>query len=696
MVIFLIEDKNALRIKYFIFYNFQTDFNSNPDAFLFLREPVKVKTSLKSFPVLEGRLVMASAGKKKNLNHYAIDGYSFKSHDDFLRTKSESEAISSLETVLTEEPEQILDSIDAVLEQTLEEIIESTTELDPFEIVDNEEFSDQLATEIASEIIKEFESTSPENFLTEDGKSIITLPDSTVTYVDDSENVMVTATFPTENIEVDEFGNDATTQSTAESTDELIEPTERTNVRVNRYIESPSARRPLTIDNKPSILSANADVGKFFKDLRNKFEKNIPALSMKKEIESMGAELTTQGSVYDTNDIDTVTSSDANVYEFLTSISNNYDSLVEEATTLKEEKDDAFLTTESEFDTTEFTTHDPRFHFEIEAEDEEMKDSTPVPTTTTTTTEITTTTTSTEFNELSTTTPVPVKKYKTPKKKKSSSDAFNFFQEFTQEDVDILKSLFRNAAKTNKNSRNRRTKEKRSHPDEFFKDLLKKASPKLKVFAKSVINEEVTTTLAPETTTILSTTTDASLKTTLRTTPPMTETTTIESEVEYPEQVSNNNEENTANQEVTEDEPKNNRIDDTPHFKRAAQNSIFSSDLVSPFANLKEKFKIESQFPEALPIAQPKPIAQPLPQLSEANFKKPGWVERLEQETSEEREQRLEHDLQKMIKFVGILSKIDGFFMDRTKSAVRKLSTLIDDDVPEHNKRRKRRNQFHY
>lgn len=661
----------------------------SPDAYLFLTEPVKITASKKSHPGLEGRLVMASGTKKKNLNNYAISGYPHNFVGDMLPPSStfiENDKVSTSESDFIDDDNQEFSSVDEPVEDIAEEIsdYETTTSTDdPFVIVDDEEMSDKIASEIADEIIKELEAQSPpENFLTNDGKTLITLHEySTGDYKDDSENVLVTSTFSSDITDVDEFGKEITSTSPTINSIDDIETSDKSSIRVNRYIESPRKTQQNSInsvDNKPSVLNANINVEKFFKDLREKWEKGIPSLAIKKETEALDVE-TTEHTIFETNEIDAVTDDSVNVYEFLTTVSNFYGSDIETTENYEDEKD-IISTTEYPSEYSAATTFDPRFHFLDDDQEDDL----------TTTTEIISTTpdsamvpSTIETRETLTTTPIPLKTHKSPKKKKSSSDTLNFFKEFTQEDIDVLKSLFR-SAKSKKSPINRRTKEKRSHPDEFWNDLLKKASPRLKALGKLVGTEETTT--IPETTTILSTTPDALLQTTLRTTPIQTTTIVPESLADYIDQ-------NRDTQEAREQETNDNRIDDTLHSKRAAQNSIFSADAPSPFSNLREKFNMGSQLSNHV---------QPLPTMKETNFKKPVWVEKLENETSEEREYRLEHDLQKMIKFVGILSKIDGFFMGRTKSAVKKLSSLLDDDDGDsqrhrhHDRKRKRRNQLYY
>uniref|UniRef100_A0A336M2U2 CSON008483 protein n=1 Tax=Culicoides sonorensis TaxID=179676 RepID=A0A336M2U2_CULSO len=538
-----------------------------------------------------------------------------------------------------------------------------TTTFDPLSIVTDEEMSDKIASEIANEIIKEMNNLPPENFLSGDGKTVITLPDvSTEEYKDDSENVVVTSTFPYDYSESD-------SEMTTENSVTVLE--QNKSIRVNRYIASPKKTQGIDYsDKKPTLLNSNIDVQKFFEDLRQKWEKGIPSLSNIKETETTTHQHEEIETVTDTNSV--------NDYRFLTTAPQVTD--FDEITMppqFNENKNGK--TTEKAFDYPEFTTSDPRFHFVIEGNEGDSDDSSTeseenVPTTTTSTT---------------TTTETPLKKKKVPKKKYSSN--FSFMKDFTDEDIELLKSLFR-TSKAIKSKRNGHTKEKRSNPDDFWKDLLQKASLNLKALEKSIESQEKTT-LLPETTTLI-----------YNTTPDVIETTTI-----LPEPVQTETESNYnplyADPQSSQPEMTNNQIDETGlHSKRAAQ--LFSENAENPFSDLKDLFK-SRQEPEQrrappLPALRESNSQSPFASLRDPNMKKPAWLEKLENETEEEREQRLEHDLQKMIKFVGILSKVDGFLMDRTKSTVRKINMLLSDDEDHHghhhhhDRKRKRRNQFHY
>ncbi|XP_063708984.1 uncharacterized protein LOC134837532 [Culicoides brevitarsis] len=496
------------------------------------------------------------------------------------------------------------------------------------QIITDEEFTDEIASEVASELLDDVPST----ILTDDPKDY--LPDYSAESEEKDKNVVITDTFTEDND---------------------IEESEKAG-KSRRYIDT--GRSGNLIDSKP-LVSAD----KFFKNLRKQFEKDmlIPVVAEKSEKPSK----------------EVVTERKMNAYDALTTtlrpVETKFDEKIKQKTLIK-------VITEPTFEET--TTSDPRFNFET-AENVQTTTTEAVPTEV----ETTTLTKTTEFEEIltteaptttlnpqltteflpetTTTTKLPPKKHK--KRVKSSLNNLNFFADFTEEDIEVLKSLFRSAKKSSRSK-----KEKRSHPDD--------------VVYPSSASDDTQTTM-----------TDANFEVT---TTPLPESMIAAYDI--------------PQHDPREREMTSNHINQPLHQKRAAQ-GLFSKTLESN--GLFSKLTVKSEKPDLLALKAPR-AQQPPPsdglfsKLTEKERekgtwldqvgqnmekKKPAWVEKLENETSEEREQRIENDLQKMIKLVGVLSKVDGFLMDRTRSAVRKLSTLLDDDVGgSEAKRRKRRNHFYY
>lgn len=83
----------------------------------------------------------------------------------------------------------------------------------------------------------------------------------------------------------------------------------------------------------------------------------------------------------------------------------------------------------------------------------------------------------------------------------------------------------------------------------------------------------------------------------------------------------------------------------------------------------------------------------PIPSNSIDPPQKPQWMQRLENESSAERTSRLQNNLQRLIQFISLLSHVDGFLATRTKSVVKKLVLLLDDeqDVDEQFAERRKR-----
>lgn len=596
-------------------------------------------------------------------------------------------ALNDNENNETVENVETLSEVDEPIGDVPEEISELETggTKASFEITSDEEISDKIASEIATEILKELDEveSSPESFLTEDGKTLITLPEYTTNeYKDDSENVVVTSTFASDSNDVE-----VTSTTDVPSPIDAPETIDKSSVRVNRYID-PRSSRMNSIDNKPVILSANKNVETFFKDLREKLEKGIPPLSIQKE--DIVDDLETKDQMLKSNDIETVTENSMNVYELLTTISNVFDAAVDPNEENQIPTTEIPTDSDSVFDVTTFNSaqslHDTQENEEKQVQTTPFHTETKIATTPMVTLPTTTV--------LPTTTTVKPRKTFKPNKE-NSSHSLNFFKDFTEEDIEVLKSLFRSAKKSQ-----RRTKEKRSHPDKFWNELFQKASPRLEALGKLMKAElttenpesETVTTELPETTTVLSTTTENLVETTVQ---------TVETTTKMDESLSEQLDQSMVMREATEEEPTYNRIDDTLHSKRAAQHLFSSEPEKSPFSSLKEKLNFGSKSADKFNFGSQTPERFNFGSQPPEKLKKPHWLEKLENETSEEREHRLEHDLQKMIKFVGILSKVDGFFMDRTKSAVRKLNLLLDDDDGEshhrqHDRRRKRRNHFYY
>lgn len=60
-------------------------------------------------------------------------------------------------------------------------------------------------------------------------------------------------------------------------------------------------------------------------------------------------------------------------------------------------------------------------------------------------------------------------------------------------------------------------------------------------------------------------------------------------------------------------------------------------------------------------------------------LKKPPLIERLEQETSLERSERINNDLERFAKFVSVLAKVDSFFSNRARTAISRLAKAYGD-----------------
>ncbi|KAG5679065.1 hypothetical protein PVAND_008662 [Polypedilum vanderplanki] len=61
-------------------------------------------------------------------------------------------------------------------------------------------------------------------------------------------------------------------------------------------------------------------------------------------------------------------------------------------------------------------------------------------------------------------------------------------------------------------------------------------------------------------------------------------------------------------------------------------------------------------------------------------IQKPTWFERFENESSLERSERINKDLSNLMKFVAVWAHVDKFVSDRTRSVIRRLASMADED----------------
>lgn len=79
----------------------------------------------------------------------------------------------------------------------------------------------------------------------------------------------------------------------------------------------------------------------------------------------------------------------------------------------------------------------------------------------------------------------------------------------------------------------------------------------------------------------------------------------------------------------------------------------------------------------------PAPRSQPFQPLR--GLKKPGFIERLENESSLERSERINKNLDGLMRVVGVWAHVDRFVSERARSAIQKLAYLTGDDLGDFN-----------
>jgi hypothetical protein len=76
----------------------------------------------------------------------------------------------------------------------------------------------------------------------------------------------------------------------------------------------------------------------------------------------------------------------------------------------------------------------------------------------------------------------------------------------------------------------------------------------------------------------------------------------------------------------------------------------------------------------------PAPRFPPLPQVRGVPIKKPAFIERLENESSLERSERVNKNLDNLMRFISVWAQVDKFVSDRARGAVRKIAHLTGGD----------------
>lgn len=76
------------------------------------------------------------------------------------------------------------------------------------------------------------------------------------------------------------------------------------------------------------------------------------------------------------------------------------------------------------------------------------------------------------------------------------------------------------------------------------------------------------------------------------------------------------------------------------------------------------------------------PNVPPVP-IPPMTMKKPSFIERLENESSLERSERVNKDLNSLMKFIAVWAHVDKFVSDRARSTIKKLAYMTDDDFVE-------------
>jgi hypothetical protein len=78
-------------------------------------------------------------------------------------------------------------------------------------------------------------------------------------------------------------------------------------------------------------------------------------------------------------------------------------------------------------------------------------------------------------------------------------------------------------------------------------------------------------------------------------------------------------------------------------------------------------------------IITPAPRFPPLPAVRGIPLRKPDFIERLENESSLERSERVNKNLDNLMRFISVWAQVDKFVSDRARSAIKRIAYLTDD-----------------
>ncbi|CRL06801.1 CLUMA_CG019531, isoform B [Clunio marinus] len=102
---------------------------------------------------------------------------------------------------------------------------------------------------------------------------------------------------------------------------------------------------------------------------------------------------------------------------------------------------------------------------------------------------------------------------------------------------------------------------------------------------------------------------------------------------------------------------------------------LFQTDYDHRFELLNEKQRNVRRADDPLDFITPAPRFPTLP-----GFKKPNFIERLESESDLERAERVNKDLDNLMRFVSVWAQVDKFISDRARSALRRFTYVTGDD----------------